>query len=161
MVYVPSSEFCGPKRFVWCWNKVEWKYIQERQLNQFHCYNQNMDFVNRIHENVAKYRIGIRSNKMAVVLVFLNGRCRSSGCVGIVLYWQRWKRWVSASSSFSKRCCQWSFSKIFKGKQIILDPSRNSKYLIIYLFWWHKTLPGAICEKEGRYDKLSTPLGEL
>ena len=33
-------------------------------------------------------------------------------------------------SSFSKRYCQCHFSEIFKGNQIILKPSRNSKYLV-------------------------------
>ena len=35
-------------------------------------------------------------------------------------------------------------SEIFKERQIILKPFRNSKYLISCLLWWHKTLPGAI-----------------
>ena len=47
-VYIAFSESCEPKRFVWCGNKVERKYIQEQQPNQFHCYNQNMGFVNRM-----------------------------------------------------------------------------------------------------------------
>ena len=53
--YIASSESCEPKRFVRCWNKVEKQYIQEQQSNQFHCYNQNMGFVNRMDHNVAKY----------------------------------------------------------------------------------------------------------
>ena len=60
---LPFSESCQPKRFVWCWNKVERTYIQEQQPNQFHCYNQNMGFVNRMDQNVAKYRIGIEMRK--------------------------------------------------------------------------------------------------
>ena len=57
--YAASSESCEPKRFVRFWNKVEGKYVQE-QPNHFHCYNKNMGFVNRMDQNVAKYRIGIR-----------------------------------------------------------------------------------------------------
>ena len=38
---------------------VERKYVQE-QPNQFCCYNQNMSFVSRRDQNVARYRSGIR-----------------------------------------------------------------------------------------------------
>ena len=54
-VYIASSASCEPKRLVRCWSKVERKYIQEQQPNQFHCYNQNMGFVNRMDQNVANY----------------------------------------------------------------------------------------------------------
>ena len=60
------------------------KYIQEHQPNQFHCYNQNMGFVNRMDQKVAKY--WYPNEKMVVIPVCLNGRCCSSGCVGIVSY---------------------------------------------------------------------------
>ena len=43
--------------------KVERKCIQEQQRNQFHYYNQNMSCVNRMDQNVGKYRIGIRMKK--------------------------------------------------------------------------------------------------
>ena len=56
-VYVVSSEYCKPKRFVRCWNKVERKYIQEQQPNPLYCYNQNMGFVDRMNQNVVKYTI--------------------------------------------------------------------------------------------------------
>ena len=36
------------------------------------------------------------------------------------------------------------FFKIFKGRQIILEPFMNSKYPIRCLLWWHKTLLAAI-----------------
>ena len=49
-----SSESCEPKRFVRCCNKVEKNYIQEKQPNQFHYYSQNIGFVNRMDQNVAK-----------------------------------------------------------------------------------------------------------
>ena len=84
MVYITSSESCEPKRFVWCWSKVERKCIQEQQTNQFHCYNQNMGFINRMDQNVAKY--WYPNEKIVVAPVCLNGRCYSLGCVGIVSY---------------------------------------------------------------------------
>ena len=37
--------------------------MQVQQPNQFHCYNQTMDFVDRTDQNVAKYRIGILMKK--------------------------------------------------------------------------------------------------
>ena len=62
VVYTASSESCESRRFVRCWNKIERKHVQE-QPNQFHFYNQNMGFVNRMDQNVAKYRIDIRMKK--------------------------------------------------------------------------------------------------
>ena len=62
-VYIASSKSCEPKRLVRCWNKFERKHIREQQPNQFHCCNQNMGFANRMDQNVAKYRIGIRMKK--------------------------------------------------------------------------------------------------
>ena len=59
-VYIAFSESFQPKKFVRCWDKVERKYIQEQQPNQLNCYNQNMGFVNRMDQNVAKYRISIQ-----------------------------------------------------------------------------------------------------
>ena len=50
----------------------------------------------------------------------------------------------SVSSCFSKTCCQCNFSEIFKRRQIILEPCRNSKYPIRCLLWWHKTFSGRI-----------------
>ena len=76
------------------------------------------------------------NEKLVVIPVCLNGRRCSSGCVGIVLY----RQWVSVSSQFSKRCCQCNFSGIFKGRQIIPRPCRNSKYPFRCLSWWCKTL---------------------
>ena len=51
------------QKFVRRWNKVERKYIQEQQPNQFRCYNQNMGFVKRMDQNLAKHRIGIWMKK--------------------------------------------------------------------------------------------------
>ena len=87
-------------RFVRFWSKVERKYIQERQPNQFYCYNQIMGFVNRMDQKVAKYGIDIRMKKWWwFPFVWM---------IHIVLQGQ-WKRWVSAFSSISKRCCQCNF----------------------------------------------------
>ena len=86
MVYIASSESCKPKIFVQCWNKVERKYIQEQKSNKFPCYNQSMGFVNRMDQNMGMYTGFVLNEKMVVVLVCLNVRCCSSGCVGIVSY---------------------------------------------------------------------------
>ena len=78
--------------------------------------------------NVDKYRY--TNEKKVMVHVCLNGRSCSSGRVGIVSYPILSKDEVSASSSFSKTCCQCNFSEIFKGRQIMLEPCRNSNYSI-------------------------------
>ena len=44
----------------------------------------NMGFVNRMDQNVAKYRH--TNDKMVVVPICLNGRCCSSGCLSIASY---------------------------------------------------------------------------
>ena len=62
-VYVGSSESCEHKRCSLCWNKVEKKYIQEQQSNQFHSYNQNKAFFKRMDQNIANYKIGIQMKK--------------------------------------------------------------------------------------------------
>ena len=59
-VYIASSEYCESKKFVWHGNKIERMYIQEQQSNQFQCYNQNIGFVKRIDQILAKHRIGIQ-----------------------------------------------------------------------------------------------------
>ena len=83
-IYIASPESCEPKRFVRCQNKRLKKYIQEQQPHQSLCYNQNMGFVNRMDQNLAKY--WYPNEKMVVFPVCLNGRCCYSGCVGIVSY---------------------------------------------------------------------------
>ena len=40
-----------------------WKKVCSRHPHQFHCYNQNMSFVNMMNQNVAKSRIGIQMKK--------------------------------------------------------------------------------------------------
>ena len=42
VVYIASSKSFEPERFARRLNNMERKYIQEQQLNQFHCHNQNM-----------------------------------------------------------------------------------------------------------------------
>jgi len=63
-VYIASNCLSSqPSKTVRRWNKIDRKYIQVTQPNQFHCYNQGMGFVDRIDQNVAAYRIGIRMKK--------------------------------------------------------------------------------------------------
>ena len=62
-VYIAFSESYKPKRLVLCRSKVERKHIKEQQTSQFHCYNQNMSFVNRMEQHLVKYRIGIQMKK--------------------------------------------------------------------------------------------------
>ena len=140
-ICIASSESCEPKRFVRCRNKVE-IYIQEQQPNQLHCYKQNMGFVNRMDQHVTKY--WYPNEKIVVFPACLNGVCLLFRVNGYCVVLTKIKTMNLASSSFSKTCCQCNFSEIFKGRQIVLEPFRNSKYLIRCLLWWHKTLPGAI-----------------
>ena len=79
-IYIASSESCEPKRFVWCWKKVEIKYIQEQRPNQFQFYNYNIDFVNTMDQIVTTYLYP--HEKIAVVPVCLSGRFRYSRCGG-------------------------------------------------------------------------------
>ena len=63
-VYIASNCLSSEhKRFVQRWNKVERKYMQVQQPNQFLCYKQTMEFVGRMDQNVAKYKIGIPMKK--------------------------------------------------------------------------------------------------
>ena len=63
MANIAFSESCQPKRFIQCWSKVEKKYTQQQQPNQFHCYSQIMGFVYRMDRNVAKSKTGIWMKK--------------------------------------------------------------------------------------------------
>ena len=135
------------KRFVRCWNKVARKYIQDQQPNQFRCYNQNTGFVNRMDQNVAKYKIGFQMKKwwwlsfVWLVDVILQGMW--------VLY--RTNKGEDNETLpllvFRRDVANTFFSEIFKGKQIILEPCKDSKYPMRCLLWWYKTLPGAIWVK--------------
>ena len=53
-VYIASSKFSEPKRFVRRLNKFGGKYIQEQQLNQFHCHNLNRVFFPKMDQRVSK-----------------------------------------------------------------------------------------------------------
>ena len=75
-VYIASSECCEPKRFVRYWNKVERKYIQEQQPNQFQPEHGSCQQNGTEHGQVQDW---YPNEKMAVVPVCLNGRCCSSG----------------------------------------------------------------------------------
>ena len=85
--------------------------------------------------------------EIVVVPICLNGRCCSSWGESIVSYWQRWRWWISAFSSYLKTYCQCNFSEIFKRRHIILEPCRKSKYPIRCLLWCHKTLSGSILNR--------------
>ena len=139
-VYIASSKSCEPKGSVRCWKKFERKYIQEQQPNQFYSYNQDMRFVNRMDQNLAKYRISIRMEK----------------------WWWFPLAWiVDAVLQGVWLLYQCNFSEIFKEKADYPESCRNSKYSNRYLLWWHKASPGAACKKQGRCDKLSTLLGKM
>ena len=58
------------------------KTYSKTTANQIHCYNQNIGFVNRMDQNVAKY--WHPNKKLVVVPVCLNGRCCYTGCVSSV-----------------------------------------------------------------------------
>ena len=64
--------------------ETERKHIQEQQPNQFHSYNKNMGYVNKMDQNLAKYRYP--NKKMVVVHLCFIGRCCSSACMGVVSY---------------------------------------------------------------------------
>ena len=61
--YIVFYESLIPKKSVRCWNKDGRNYTKDQKTNQFHCYNPNMDFVNRMNKNVAKYKIGMQMEK--------------------------------------------------------------------------------------------------
>ena len=80
------------------------------------------------------------NEKMVVVPVCLNDRCCSPGCVCVVCIVTKIKAMSVCLFWLSKRCCQCNFFGIFKGRQIIPEPYKNSKYPIRCLLWWQKTL---------------------
>ena len=95
-------------------------------------------------KNLAKYRFGVLIKKWwwSPFVWMVDVALQSVWVLHCIK--KRWKGWVSVSSSFSKRCSQWNFSKIFKRREIIFEPGRNLRYLIRYLLWWWKTLPVTI-----------------
>ena len=70
-VYIDSSKFSEPKRFVRRLNKVEGKYIQEQQLTQFHCYNLNRVFFPKDGPERFQVQDWYPNEKMVVVPVCL------------------------------------------------------------------------------------------
>ena len=147
MVYIASSESCELKRFSRCWNKVERKYIQEQQPNQFHFYNQDKDFLNRVDQSMTNYRIGIQMKTWSCSPFIWMADVSLQGALVLYRVNKDEGDWSLPFLVFQRQYCQCSFSEFFwilKGKQIILQSCRNSKYATIYLLWWHKTLPGAI-----------------
>ena len=88
-VYIASSKFSEPKRFVRRLNKFGGKYIQEQQLNQFHCHNLNRVFFSKDGPESFQVIDWYPNEKMVVVPVCLyvpcfDVGCCSSECVGVV-----------------------------------------------------------------------------
>ena len=77
-----SSESCEPKRFVRCWNKVYLRTITKSIL----LLQPEHGFCQQNGPECGQAQDCYPNEKMVVVLVCLNGRCCSSGLVGIVLY---------------------------------------------------------------------------
>ena len=102
-----------------------------------------MGFINRMDRSMVNYRIGIWmknwwwSTIVWMVDVALQGAWK-------VHHVNKDEGDESLPFQVFRRHCQCNFSKIFKGRYIILKPCRDSKYPIRYLLWWHKALPGAI-----------------
>ena len=82
MVYITSSESCEPKGFVRSWNKVERNYIQEQQLLHSTVTTEH-GFCQQNGLERGQVRDLYLNEKMMLVPVCLNGRCCSSGCVGM------------------------------------------------------------------------------
>ena len=87
--YIASSKFSEPKRFVRRLNKFGGKYIQEQQLNQFHCHNLNRVFFSKDGPESFQVIDWYPNEKMVVVPVCLyvpcfDVGCCSSECVGVV-----------------------------------------------------------------------------
>ena len=118
-VYIASSKFSEPKRFVRDLNKVEGKYIQEQQLNQFHCYNKNRSF-ERMDHSVSKYKIGIRMKKLwwsSFAYMF----DVSMLDVALQNAWMLYNiNKDEVNESLPLLTC--NFLEIFKGRQISLEP---------------------------------------
>ena len=140
-VYIASSKFSEPKRFVRCMNKVERKYIEKQQLNQFHCYNKNRVFFEKMDQSVSKYKIGIRMKKWwwsPFAYMF------DVSMLDVVLQ-NAWVLYHIDKDEFNESLplLTCSFLEIFKGRQISLEPWRNSECPIKCLLWGG-TLSGAI-----------------
>ena len=99
------------------------------------------------------------NEKMVVVSVCLNGRCCSSGRVGIISYSQRGRRWVSSSAFW--RVVTATFLKYLREGRLSSNHAGIRNIPSDVCYDGKKTLPEAVCEKQGRCDKLSMPLGIL
>ena len=79
-VYIASSKFFEPKRSVRRLNKVEGKYFQEQQLNQFHCHKQEQDFFRKDGPEHFQVQNWYPNENSVVVPVCLYVRCFNVGC---------------------------------------------------------------------------------
>ena len=107
--------------------KVLKKYIQEQQSNEFHCYNQNMSFLNRMDQNVAKYWYPNKKWWWFLFVWMVDVDIQGAR----VVYRINNHKDVFASS-FSKTFCQCNFSETFKARQIFRESFRNSRKKILF-----------------------------
>ena len=131
-VYIVSSKSFEPKRFVRRLNKVERKY--KNQINS--TVTTKIWFLLTEWARtwpstglVSKWKNGSGCHLLEWSMLLF----RISGCCIILTKMKMMI--VSASPSFSKRFCQCNFSEIFKGRQIMLKPCRNSKCPITCPLW--------------------------
>ena len=119
-VYIASSKFSEPKRFVRHLNKVEGKYIQKQQLNQFHYYNKNRGF-ERMDHSVSKYKIRIKKLWWSPFAYMFDVLMLS---VALQNAWMLYNiNKDEGDESLPLLTC--NFLEIFKGRQISLEPWRN------------------------------------
>ena len=83
VIYIDTSESREPKRFVRCWNKVE-KIYSKITTKSVPLLQPEHGFCQHNGSDVAKYLYP--NEKKVVVPACLNGRCCSSGYVGILSY---------------------------------------------------------------------------
>ena len=63
-VYIASNSIPSQStELVCCCNKIDQKFIQTSQPNQFHCCNQGMGFIKEMDQNIAEYHMEIRIRK--------------------------------------------------------------------------------------------------
>ena len=103
------------------------------------------------------------NQKMMVPPPFLESWILFFRMRGCCILLTKMKAMSLVSLCFSKICCQYSFSEIFKEKQVIPESCRNLKCPIKWLLWWHKTLPGAsekpssckVCKKSSQRRRVT------
>ena len=81
-----SSESCEAKRFVRCWSNVDRKYIKKQQTKSISLLQPEHGFCQQNGPECGQVQDWYPNEEMVVVSICLNGRCCSSGCVGIVSY---------------------------------------------------------------------------